>query len=150
MAQKGGNLMLEWKIEAGTVTVLDWDKALSAALKLETVKSGTIGHLIKGKAAISIQSEYGIAFYKSAHPGEGVEVPLLIVIDGDTVYATFGGDGKNKVIIGEYSEESHGPWVKKLDKETLWDFCNINARLDGWELYADIMAEAIKRHHHED
>jgi hypothetical protein len=137
--------MLEWKIEEGTVTVLDWGKALASVSKMETVKPGSIGHLIKGKAAILIQAEYGLTFYKCAHPGAGIEVSLLVVIDGDAVYATFGGDSKTKIIIGEYSKASHGPWVKKLAKETLWDFCNINARIDGWELYADILSESVRR-----
>jgi hypothetical protein len=137
--------MFEWNIESGTATVSDWDKALVAASKLETVKPGTIGPLIRGKALISIQAEYGIALYKCAHPGDDIEVPLLIVIDGNTVYATFGGDGKTKVVIGEYSEASHGPWVKRLTKDSLWDFCNINARIDGWELYSDILSESMRR-----
>lgn len=140
--------MIKWAInDEETVFVSDWDEALTVSAKLDRLEPGESRRLIQGKSALLILAEYGLVFYRCAHPGEGIIVPLLIVIDieGKTVYVSFSACHDMKVFIGKHDPKIHGEWVKKLEKESLWGFSNIEARVDGWAFFADILGQSWLR-----
>jgi len=128
-----------WDVNGKTVTVCDWDSALTAASKLDQLEPGEDRSLIRGKTALLIVAEYGVTFYKAAHPGEEVSLSLAIVIDENVVYIIPSRDGLNGIFIGEYRAEKYGEWVKKLTKEGLWAFSNIDARIDGWTFFSEMV-----------
>jgi hypothetical protein len=132
--------MIEWKVDGKTVTIDDWDGALIAASNLDKLEPGEDRSLIQRKSALRILAEYGLKLYQAAHPGEETELKLAIVIDENVVYILPSKDGKDGVFIGEYSPEKYGEWVaKKLAKDDLWGFSNIEAMLDGSTFFAEML-----------
>lgn len=139
--------MIEWEVNGKIVKVSDWDKALVAASNLDRLEPEEIRGLIQGKAALLILAEYGLVFHRCAHPGEGVDVSLLVVIDQNVVYIIVSKcEEMNGVLIGEYKAEVHGEWVKKLTKKSIWDFSNIDARIEGLAFFVDMLQQSIKCH----
>lgn len=137
--------MFEWKIGKETVFVSDLDESMVSVSKLDKLEPGDESRrLIQGKAALLIVAEYGLTLYGCAHPGEGISVPLLVVIDENVVYISVSYPGKMTVFVGAYDEKAHGAWVKKLTKSSLWDFSNIDARLDGWAFHADMVSQSMR------
>lgn len=134
-----------WDVDGKQVTIDDWDSALDVASRLDRLKPGEDRSLIKGRIALRIVAEYGLLFYQSAHPGGETGLRLAIVIDDLTVYAIPSEEGVDGVFIGEYWLAKYGEWAHKLTKESLWDFTNINARLDGFSFFADMIAQSQGR-----
>ena len=129
-----------WNLDGKTVTVDDWDGALDAASKLDKLEPGEDRSLIQRKSALRILAEYGLKLYQSAHPGEETELKLAILIDENVVYILPSKDGADGVFIGKYNPEKHGEWVaKKLTKDDLWGFSNIEAMLDGSTFFAEML-----------
>jgi hypothetical protein len=134
-----------WEVDGKTVTIDDWDSALDVASRLDLLASGRGRCLIGGRSALRVLAEYGFWFYQSAHPGGETDLKLAIVIDKLAVYIVPSKVGKDGVFIGEYCAIEYGDWVKKLTKESLWDFTNINARIDGSSFFADMIAQSQGR-----
>jgi hypothetical protein len=134
-----------WKVDGKTVTIDDWHSALEMASRLDRLEPGEDRSLINGRIALRIVAEYGLLFYQSAHPGEETGVNLAIVIDETTVYIIPSEHGKDGVFVGEYCASKYGDWAHKLTKESLWDFTNINAMLDGFSFFADMITQSQGR-----
>jgi hypothetical protein len=134
-----------WEVDGETVTIDDWDSALDIASRLDRLEPDEDRSLVNGRIALRIVAEYGLLFYRSAHPGEETGVKLAIVIDENIVYVIPSEEGMDGVFIGEYCASKYGDWAHKLAKESLWDFTNINARLDGFSLFADMIAQSQGR-----
>lgn len=131
-----------WDVDGKTVTIDDWQAALDVASRLDLLKPGEDRSLINGRIALRIVAEYGLLVYQSAHPGEETGLKLAIVIDETTVYVIPSEEGIDGVFIGEYWLAKYGKWAHKLTKESLWDFTNINARLDGFAFFADMLTQS--------
>jgi hypothetical protein len=134
-----------WEVVGKSVTIDDWDSALDIASKLDRLKPGEDRSLINGRIALRIVAEYGLLFYQSAHPGEETNLKLAIVIDEITVYVIPSEEGLDGVFIGEYWLAKYGKWAHKLTKESLWNFTNIDARLDGFSFFADMLTQSQGR-----
>ena len=125
-----------------TVYVRDRNAAIAFAATLDRLEPDEERTLINGRAALRVIEEYGRMLYKCTHPGEGFVLRLGIVIDGSSVYIIPSRDGIDGIFVEPYDAETHGVWAKKLTKESLWDFCNINAMLDGWAFVADLLHQS--------
>lgn len=131
--------MIKWDLDdtaQDSVWIRNWEQAFAVASKLDQLKPGEDRSLIQGKAALRVVAEYGLMYYKCAVLSSDSEVRLRLIIDGNTVYTFLSLDGVAGVFIYPYNPEFHGDWVEKLEKKSLYDFNNIEARLDGWSFYA--------------
>ena len=136
--------MVKWDLSDTAhdfVWIRNWEQAFAAVSKLDQLKSGEDRSLIQGKAALRIVAEYGLMYYKCAVLSSDSKIRLRLIIDGNTVYTFLSLDGVAGVFIYPYDAELHGDWVEKLDKNSLYDFNNIEARLEGWSFYARVLAE---------
>ena len=132
-----------WDVDGETVHIDDWDSALTAVSKLDRLEPDETRTRIRGTAAMRIVAEYGLKFYRSAHPGEETHLKLAIVIDENTVYVIPSECGESGVFIGEYWVGKYGKWAKKLTKDNIWAFSNIEAMLDGWAFFADMLRRGV-------
>jgi hypothetical protein len=94
---------------------------------------------LTGAAVKPILYEYGIVAHRCATlipTSMGRTVFLRIVIDGHDVYFIPNKD-TNEIAISSDSALKEG-WVLSIYKEDIYDFSNIEARLDGWQLFTAI------------
>ena len=131
--------MVKWDLSDTAhdfVWIRNWEQAFAAVSKLDQLKSGEDRSLIQGKAALRVVAEYGLMYYKCAVLSSDSGARLRLIIDGNTVYTFLSLDGVAGVFIYPYNAEFHGDWVEKIEKNSLYDFNNVEARLDGWSFYA--------------
>lgn len=115
---------------------LDYEYALSTVKDLDT--SAQEGRTkIKNKSAINILVEYGIATHLCSSPPEGSK--LAIVISPPVVRFCPSKDKLDGVFFEQYSPEKHGKVFLELTKSDIFDFSNIQSRLDGWEFFAEMV-----------
>lgn len=117
--------------------IIDWDYALNAVATLDKYASDENRNPIKGKAAISILAEYGAITYKAVCPPESTK--LAIVISPPFIFFCPSPDGLDGVFIEDYSEDKHGKYFMQLEKDNLFAYTNIDARLDGWAFAAGMV-----------
>lgn len=115
-----------------------WEYALKAVKDIDVLLPGETRPTIKGKSAIHILLEYGKIAYESSDPPDGSK--LAIIISPPFVRFCPSGDGLSGIFIEEYEEEKHGKCFLEIEKTNLFDFCNINARLDGWQFFANMVS----------
>ena len=114
---------------------VDWDFALSVVETLDKYASDENRNSIKGKAAINILAEYGAITYKAVCP----PTKLAIVISPPFIFFCPSPDGLDGVFIEDYYEDKHGKCFMQLEKDNLFAYTNIDARLDGWAFAAGMV-----------
>ena len=114
--------------------IIDWDYALTAVATLDKDENRTP---IKGKAAINILAEYGAIAYRCS--GVPDRFKLAIVISPPHVWFCPSSDGLDGVFIEDYSEDKHGKSFMTSEKDNLFTYSNIDARLDGWSFAAGMV-----------
>ena len=117
--------------------IIDWDYALTAVATLDKYASDENRTLIKGKAAINILAEYGAIAYRCS--GVPDRFKLAIVISPPHVWFCPSSDGLDGVFIEDYSEDKHGKSFMTSEKDNLFTYSNIDARLDGWSFAAGMV-----------
>lgn len=91
----------------------------------------------EGKRLASVLAEYGQVAHKCAAVS-GCE--LAIVIVPPSVWFCPSESGFNGVFIEPYSEDKFGAGVEVSKADgSLWDYCSINARLDGWNFFGGMV-----------
>ena len=126
--------------------IIDWDYALTAVATLDKYASDENRTPIKGKAAINILAEYGAITYKAVCPPESTK--LAIVISPPFIFFCPSPDGLDGVFIEDYSEDKHGKSFMTSEKDNLFAYSNIDARLDGWGFAAGMVELAQKSRDH--
>ncbi len=116
---------------------VDWDFALSVVETLDKYARDENRNPIKGKAAISILAEYGAITYKAVCPPESTK--LAIVISPPFIFFCPSPDGLDGIFVEDYSEDKHGKSFMDLEKDNLFAYTNIDARLDGWSFAAGMV-----------
>lgn len=116
---------------------VNWDYALNAVATLDKYASDENRTPIKGKAAINILAEYGAIAYRCF--GVPDQFKLAIVISPPFVFFCPSPDGLDGIFIEDYSEEKHGKSFMDLEKDNLFAYSNIDARLDGWSFAAGML-----------
>ena len=116
---------------------VDWDYALTAVATLDKYASDENRNPIKGKAAINILAEYGAIAYRCS--GVPDRFKLAIVISPPHVWFCPSSDGLDGVFIEDYSEDKHGKSFMISEKDNLFTYSNIDARLDGWSFAAGMV-----------
>lgn len=116
---------------------LDYEYALSSVADLDTYAKEDGRAKIKNKAAINILVQYGIATHLCSSPPEGSK--LAIVISPPVVRFCPSKDRLDGVFFEEYNPEKHGKVFLELTKADLFDFSNIQALLDGWNFFAEMV-----------
>ena len=119
---------------------VNWDFALSVVETLDKYASDENRTPIKGKAAINILAEYGAITYKAVYP----PTKLAIVISPPFIFFCPSPDGLDGVFIEDYYEDKHGKCFIQLEKDNLFAYTNIDARLDGWSFAAGMVELAQK------
>lgn len=109
---------------------VDWDYALNL------ITDG----FIKRKASINCLAEYGAIAYECTSVAE-TNSRLAIVICDSSVWFCPSRDGLNGVFIEPYRPERHGQGIE-YKKQTLLECTNFQARLDGWDFFAQITSWA--------
>jgi hypothetical protein len=117
--------------------IIDWDYALTAVATLDKYASDENRTPIKGKAAINILAEYGAIAYRCS--GVPDRFKLAIVISPPHVWFCPSSDGLDGVFIEDYSEDKHGKSFMTSEKDNLFTYSNIDARLDGWSFAAGMV-----------
>ena len=116
----------------------DWEYALKTVKDIDILLPGETRSRIKGAAAIRVLLEYGKIAYDCSTPPDSCR--LAIVISPLFVRFCPSRDGLSGIFIEEYGEEKHGKCFLEIKKTNLFDFCNINARLDGWQFFANMVS----------
>lgn len=120
--------------EKQSTVFVDWDYALGICKSLDKVDENEKRYPIKGKAAILILAEYAAIAQRCAWPPNNVG--LVVVVCPPSVWFCPNEKGLSGMFIEPYSQEKHGNGIEFIGKESLWDFCSIQARLDGWQFFA--------------
>lgn len=115
---------------------IDWEYALKVAEDLDTSAHQENRHPIKGKVAVQILGEYAATAHRCAFPPEYVK--LAVVISPPYVWFCPSSDGLHGSFIEEYDQQRHGSGTR-LTKEELFAYTNIDARLDAWSFYAQML-----------
>jgi hypothetical protein len=110
---------------------------LTAVATLDKYASDENRTPIKGKAAINILAEYGAIAYRCS--GVPDRFKLAIVISPPHVWFCPSSDGLDGVFIEDYSEDKHGKSFMTSEKDNLFTYSNIDARLDGWSFAAGMV-----------
>lgn len=118
--------------------VVDWEYAMKVVKNIDNLAHQEGRRAISGKPAINILAEYGLIAYDSASPPE--DSRLAIFICPPFVHFCPSMDGLNGVFIQEYNAEKHGKCFLELKKEGLFDYTNIDSRLDGWSFFSSIIS----------
>ena len=122
---------------------IDWGYALSVVATLDKYADDENRTPIKDKAAIIILAEYGAITYNAVCLPENTR--LLIVISPPFVFFCPSSEGLDGVYIESYSEDKHGKAFMVLEKDNLFAYSNLDARLDGWAFAASMIELAWKR-----
>ena len=122
--------------------IIDWDYALKAVENLDKYANDENRTPIKGKAAINILAEYGAIAYKCVYPPESTK--LAIVISPPFIFFCPSPNGLDGIFVEDYSEDKHGKSFMDLEKDNLFAYSNIDARLDGWAFAAGMVELARK------
>lgn len=111
---------------------------------LDRLLKGETRRLLSGRAAIQILAKYGAIAKKCAWAPEGVK--LAIVIDLPSVWFCPSEHGADGVFLMPYSEEKFGTGIEFLKKDyTLRDYNSFQARIDGWDFAAAMIATASQK-----
>ena len=126
----------DWEHSLNYETVyVNWEYALQLAENIDDS-----GNRIRSKAAINILAEYGSIAYRCALPQfPGSNNTLAIIIDHPIVHFCPSISGLSGVFIDKYDEENHGVSIR-YEKSNLYDYTNINARLDGWDFFGGMVS----------
>ena len=117
--------------------MIDWDYALKAEENLDTSAQEEKRRAITGKAAINILAEYGAIAYRCATPPN--DTKIAIVISPPYVRFCPSPDGLDGIFIENYIEEKHGKCFLEITKDGLFGYTNIDARLDAWGFFGDMV-----------
>lgn len=110
--------------------LIDVDKSLLmkvASLLADELKCD--GASISAQSASDILIEYGALLHQFCRHPE--DTALVVVIDHPSVFFCPLLNGTSGVFIETYSKGKHGDWVMRLHKEDLFDYTNLDARLDA-------------------
>ena len=115
---------------------IDWEYAIESVEKLDTSAEKENRSPVKGKAAIIILGEYGAIAHRSSFPPE--DTKLAVVISPPSIWFCPSQDGLHGVFFEEYKDSKYGSGIQftKLD---LFDYTNIDARLDAWNFYSQML-----------
>jgi hypothetical protein len=116
---------------------VDWDYALTAVATLDKYASDENRNPIKGKAAINILAEYGAIAYRCS--GVPDRFKLAIVVSPPFIFFCPSPNGLDGIFVEDYSEDKHGKSFMDLEKDNLFAYTNIDARLDGWSFAAGMV-----------
>lgn len=130
-------IVLEPFSEINKPVMIDWDYALKAVHNLDASAMKEDRKAIEGKAAINILAEYGAIAYKCVHPPESTK--LAIVISPPYVRFCPSSNGLDGIFIECYTEGKHGKCFLLLTKNDLFAYSNIDARIDGWRFFGDMV-----------
>lgn len=117
--------------------IIDWDYALKAVENLDKYANDENRTPIKGKAAINILAEYGAIAYRCS--GVPDRFKLAIVVSPPFVFFCPSPDGLDGIFVEDYSEDKHGKSFMTSEKDNLFAYSNIDARLDGWVFAAGMV-----------
>lgn len=126
-----------WNLEPLTVPVyVDW-YFVQTLNGLDKLEEGDVRVPFKGKRLASVLAEYGQVAHKCAAVS-GCE--LAIVVAPPSVWFCPSKSGPNGVFIEPYSEDKFGAGVEASKAAgSLWGYCSINARLDGWNFFGGMV-----------
>lgn len=130
-------IQLEPFKEINKPVLIDWEYALKAVENLDKYASDENRNPIKGKAAINILAEYGAIAYRCS--GVPDRFKLAIVVSPPFVFFCPSPDGLDGIFVEDYSENKHGKSFMTSEKDNLFAYSNIDARLDGWGFAAGMV-----------
>lgn len=117
---------------------IDWEYALKIAENLDALAEQEGRRPIKGKAAVNILGEYAaIAHYCAFAPKD---IRLAVIVSPPHVWFCPSKDGLQGGFIEEYNASRHGDGVRFTKEPDLFSYTNIDARLDAWSFYAQMLS----------
>jgi hypothetical protein len=115
---------------------IDWDYAMRSVENLDPTAEQDGRLPMKGKAAIRVLAEYAAIAHHCSFAPKGTT--LAVVVSPPRVWFCPGKAGLHGAFIEEYREDKHGVGVP-FYKPDLFDYTNIDARLDAWSFYAGML-----------
>jgi|GEM_PF-5120327 len=119
---------------------INWEYALKVIEDLDTsvYREGRLP--IKEKAAIRILAEYAVIAHRCAFAPENAR--LAVVVSPPHVWFCPSKDGLHGAFIEEYDQSRHGGGIKFTKDNDLFAYTNIDARLDAWSFYAQMLSHS--------
>ena len=118
---------------------VDWDYALKVAQSLDSQAESEGRFPITGKKAIVILAEYGAIARRACSPPDGQTV--AVVVCPPSVWFCPSKNGCDGVFIEPYCQDRHGPGLEFAGKDDLFDYTNIEARIDAWRFFAEMCSK---------
>jgi hypothetical protein len=123
--------------DLSSIVKIDWEYALKITENLDSSAKQENRNPIAGKAAVRILGEYAAIAHHCAFAPKGVM--LAVVVSPPTVWFCPSKDGLNGSFIEEYSQARHGEGIRFTKAFDLFQYTNVDARLDAWSFYAQMI-----------
>lgn len=118
---------------------IDWEYALKSVDNLDILAGQESRLPIKGKAAVRILGEYAAIAHYCAFTPESTR--LAVIVDPPCVWFCPSKEGLHGAFIERYNLERHGEGMKFTKESDLFAYTNIDARLDAWGFYAQMLSK---------
>lgn len=128
-------------LDVPPIVQVDWEYALEVVKNLDVSAAAENRIPIQGKAAITILGEYAAIAHHSAFAPDNMN--LAVVIAPPSVWFCPSEDGLNGAFVEEYKVERHGNGICFVKEPDLFAYTNIEARLDAWSFYAQILTAGV-------
>jgi hypothetical protein len=122
---------------------VDWDYAIAVCEKLDRPLEDR--RPIQGRTAVRILAEYAAIAHRSAWPPDGVK--LAVVVAPPSVWFCPSEHGHHGGFICAYDSDVFGTGIeffKAGAEHSLFDYCSISARLDGWSFASRMISTHSK------